>query len=106
MKLILAANLKAKEKQTQHIRRLFHRQLSIPLADLKPTHVAYTAWEDDHGSTNDVNNVVSAYQKALEMLNDRAPFEEKISKKNTDSEKLQEFMVLSIWHLSFWLCIN
>ncbi|KAL8527557.1 hypothetical protein ACS0TY_005418 [Phlomoides rotata] len=82
----------AKEKQTQHIRRLFHRQLSIPLADLKSTHEAYTAWETDHGSTNDVNNVVSAYQKALEMLNDRAHLEEKISKKNADSEKLQEFM--------------
>ncbi|KAI3445538.1 hypothetical protein Pfo_002203 [Paulownia fortunei] len=91
----------AKEKQIHRIRNLFHRQLSIPLADLKSTLLSYKAWEADHGSSNDVNSreldglsshVVSVYQKALEMLNARAHLEEKISKKDNDSEKLQEFM--------------
>ncbi|XP_057785379.1 uncharacterized protein LOC131002911 [Salvia miltiorrhiza] len=91
----------AKEKQIQRVRNLFHRQLSIPHTDLKSTLVAYKAWEADHGRLNNVNSnesddlpshVVSVYQKALEMLNDRAHLEENISKNNTDSEKLQDFM--------------
>lgn len=90
----------AKEKQIQRVRSLFHRQLSIPLTNLKSTLVAYKAWEADHGSLNDVNSresedlpshVVSVYQKALEMLNDRAHLEENISKNNA-TEKLQAFM--------------
>lgn len=94
--------MQAKEKQIQRVRNLFHRQLSIPHTDLKSTLAAYQAWEADQGRlTNDNNkdlddlpsHVVSVYQKALEMLNDRAHLEENISKSNTDSEKLQDFMV-------------
>ncbi|KAL3643800.1 hypothetical protein CASFOL_014615 [Castilleja foliolosa] len=92
----------AREKQIQRIRSLFHRQLSIPLADLKSTLPAYKAWEADNGSSNDGNkgeldglssHVVSVYQKALEMLSARDNFEENISKKDVDLEKLEKFMV-------------
>ncbi|KAG6408686.1 hypothetical protein SASPL_131704 [Salvia splendens] len=95
----------AKEKQIQRVRNLFHRQLSIPHTDLKSTLAAYQAWEADQGHLSNANNkelddlpshVVSVYQKALEMLNDRAHLEENISKSNTDSEKLQDFMLL-LW---------
>ncbi|KAL2477653.1 embryo defective [Forsythia ovata] len=92
----------ARERQIQRIRNLFHRQLSVPLVDLTSTLLTYKAWEADQGVTVDVtsskcdglpSHFVSAYQKALEMLNDRAPFEEKITKKDVDdSKKLQEFM--------------
>ncbi|KAL1534950.1 squamous cell carcinoma antigen recognized by T-cells 3-like [Salvia divinorum] len=91
----------AKEKQIQRVRNLFHRQLSIPHSDLKSTLVAYKAWEADHGHLSNANSkelddlpshVVSVYQKALEMLDSRAHLEENISKNNTDSEKLQDFM--------------
>ncbi|XP_042007904.1 squamous cell carcinoma antigen recognized by T-cells 3-like [Salvia splendens] len=91
----------AKEKQIQRVRNLFHRQLSIPHTDLKSTLAAYQAWEADQGRLSNANNkelddlpshVVSVYQKALEMLYDRAHLEENISKSNTDSEKLQDFM--------------
>lgn len=94
------------------MRNLFKRQLSIPLTDLKSTLVAYKAWESDLASLNDVNNresddlpshVASVYQKALEMLNDRAHLEEKISKNSADSEKLQDFMVLSLCNSLFCL---
>ncbi|KAL3620760.1 hypothetical protein CASFOL_035672 [Castilleja foliolosa] len=100
----------AREKQIQRVRNLFHRQLSIPLADLKSTLLAYKAWEADNGSLNDVNNsevdglsshVVSVYQKALEMLSARANFEENISKKDVDSEKLQDFMAYLKFEHSF-----
>ncbi|KAL0357247.1 UNVERIFIED_CONTAM: Squamous cell carcinoma antigen recognized by T-cells 3 [Sesamum calycinum] len=100
----------AKEKQTQRIRNLFHRQLSVPLADLKSTLLAYKAWEADHESSIDVNSeeleglpshVVSAYQKALEMLNARSHLEEQISKKDVDSEKLEEFMTYLKFEHSF-----
>ncbi|KAK4438417.1 Squamous cell carcinoma antigen recognized by T-cells 3 [Sesamum alatum] len=100
----------AKEKQTQRIRNLFHRQLSVPLADLKSTLLAYKAWEADHESSIDVNSeeleglsshVVSAYKKALEMLNARSHLEEQISKKDVDSEKLEEFMTYLKFEHSF-----
>lgn len=67
------------------------------------TLLTYKAWEADQGATVDVNSsncdglpshFVSAYQKALGMLNARADFEEKISNKDVDNaERLQEFMV-------------
>ncbi|KAL0422191.1 UNVERIFIED_CONTAM: Squamous cell carcinoma antigen recognized by T-cells 3 [Sesamum latifolium] len=100
----------AKEKQTQRIRNLFHRQLSVPLADLKSTLLAYKASEADHESSIDVNSeeleglsshVVSGYQKALEMLNARSHLEEQISKKEIDSEKLEEFMTYLKFEHSF-----
>ncbi|KAK6159708.1 hypothetical protein DH2020_003089 [Rehmannia glutinosa] len=102
----------AKEKQIQRIRNLFHRQLSVPLADLKSTLLAYKAWEADHGSSIDVNSgeldglsshVVSVYQKALEMLNARAHLEEKISQKDIDSEKLQNswYFLYDIHHSTY-----
>ncbi|KAL7119740.1 hypothetical protein ACP275_02G080600 [Erythranthe tilingii] len=100
----------AKEKQIQHIRSLFHRQLSIPLANLKSSLLAYKAWEADHGGPNDVNSseldglsshAASVYQKALEMYNARAQFEESISKKDVDSEKLLEFMTYLKFEHSF-----
>lgn len=87
------------------MRNLFHRQLSIPHINLESTLVAYKAWEADHRSLNNVNSgksddlpshVVSVYKKALEMLNARVHLEENISKNNADSERLQEFMVLSL----------
>ncbi|KAG8364024.1 hypothetical protein BUALT_Bualt19G0083200 [Buddleja alternifolia] len=93
----------SKEKQIQKIRSLFHRQLSVPLVDLRSTLLTYKAWEADQGSSVDCNSseldglsphLVSTYQKALEMLNARVDLEEKISKKDVDTEKLQEFMVL------------
>ncbi|KAL3843628.1 hypothetical protein ACJIZ3_001031 [Penstemon smallii] len=91
----------SKEKQIQRIRNLFHRQLSVPLVEHKPTLRAYRAWEANNGSSIDVNSseldglsshVVSVYQKAVEMLNARVHLEEQISKKEAGSEKLQEFM--------------
>ncbi|CAI9765278.1 unnamed protein product [Fraxinus pennsylvanica] len=92
----------AREKQIQRIRNLFHRQLSVPLVDMTSTLLTYKTWEADQGVTVDVNSskcdglpshFVSAYQRALGMLNARADFEEKISKKDVDdSEKLKEFM--------------
>ncbi|XP_073155276.1 uncharacterized protein [Henckelia pumila] len=91
-----------KEKQVQHIRNLFHRQLSVPLADIRSTLHTYKAWEVSQGSSIDItggeldglsSNVASAYQKALEMLNVRAHLEEQVSQKDVNSEKLQEYKV-------------
>ncbi|CAM8941471.1 unnamed protein product [Rhodiola kirilowii] len=76
------ADTQAKEKQIQHIRSIFHRQLSVPLADTHSTFKTYKAWE-----------VEQAYQKAMQMYNARAPFEEKISENDiSDPERLQNFM--------------
>ncbi|RDX66600.1 Squamous cell carcinoma antigen recognized by T-cells 3, partial [Mucuna pruriens] len=92
----------AKEKQVQHIRSLFHRQLSVPLADMSSTLVAYKTWEVEQGSLQDVESidlvdiyprVVSSYQKALEMYNARFHLEEQILGPNiSDSERLQHYM--------------
>ncbi|KAK3007834.1 hypothetical protein RJ639_014336 [Escallonia herrerae] len=95
-------NIESREKQVQRIRNIFHRQLSVPLADLKQTLLTYKAWEAEQGTTLDVHSsnldgisahVASAYQKALEMFNARANFEERVSKQDLpDSERLQQFM--------------
>ncbi|XP_057742435.1 uncharacterized protein LOC130960918 [Arachis stenosperma] len=82
----------AKEKQVQRIRGLFHRQLSVPLADMSSTFTDYKTWEEEQGSVQDPN-VVSAYQKALEMYNARGHFEEHVTRLDSpDSERLQHYL--------------
>ncbi|KAH9750299.1 EMBRYO DEFECTIVE 140 [Citrus sinensis] len=96
-------NLKEKEKQVQRIRSIFHRQLSVPLANSSATLLAYKSWEVEQGAVLDVessnldgisSNVALAYQKALEMCNARAHLEEQISRQDlSDSEKFQQYMI-------------
>lgn len=95
--------LQAKDKQVQRIRSLFHRQLSVPLAGMNSTLIAYKAWEVEQGKLHDVESsdiaeihphVASAYQKALDMYNARVHLEEYIASSASDSEKLQQYMVL------------
>ncbi|PNY10159.1 squamous cell carcinoma antigen recognized by T-cells 3-like protein [Trifolium pratense] len=95
------SDAQAKEKQVQHIRSLFHRQLSIPLADMNSTLIAYKTWEVEQGNFNDASidlidcypHVASAYQKAVEMYNARIHLEEQISIQHiSDSERLQQYM--------------
>ncbi|CAH9112053.1 unnamed protein product [Cuscuta epithymum] len=91
-----------RDKQVQRIRSLFHRQLSIPLADMKNSLLAYKEWEVEQGGNIDVNSsnldglpshVASAYKKALEMLNARLNFEGQISNKDAnEADRLQQFM--------------
>ncbi|KAH9750209.1 EMBRYO DEFECTIVE 140 [Citrus sinensis] len=95
--------LQEKEKQVLRIRSIFHRQLSVPLANSSATLLAYKSWEVEQGAVLDVessnldgisSNVASAYQKALEMCNARAHVEEQISRQDlSDSEKFQQYMI-------------
>ncbi|PSS00319.1 Squamous cell carcinoma antigen recognized by T-cells 3 like [Actinidia chinensis var. chinensis] len=95
--------VEAREKQVQRVRNIFHRQLSVTHSDLRSTLVAYKSWEAEQGSVLDVNNssnldvisshIASAYQKALEMLDARILFEERIFRQDvSDMERLQEYM--------------
>lgn len=96
--------LQGREKQVQRIRNLFHRQLSVPLANLRSLLLGYKAWEVEQGSKLDSessnvdgipSHIASAYQKALDMFHARIHLEEQISKKDiSDTEKFQQFMVL------------
>ncbi|KAJ6928112.1 hypothetical protein NC651_011959 [Populus alba x Populus x berolinensis] len=95
-------DIKAKELQVQRIRNIFHRQLSVPLVNLRSTLLAYKAWEVEQGIDLDAkssevdglsSHLASAYQKAMEAYNARAPHEEQISMQNiSDTEKIQNFM--------------
>ncbi|KAL3597947.1 hypothetical protein D5086_009584 [Populus alba] len=95
-------DIKAKELQVQRIRNIFHRQLSVPLVNLRSTLLAYKAWEVKQGIDLDAkssevdglsSHLASAYQKAMEAYNARAPHEEQISMQNiSDTEKIQNFM--------------
>ncbi|EPS71935.1 hypothetical protein M569_02822, partial [Genlisea aurea] len=102
---ILEKDPQAQEKQRLRIRNLFHRQLSVPLAEIEATYQVYKVWEvedgglaDGNGSSNDV---FPGYQKALKMLNARIDFEEKISKEDSDSEKLLAFLAYLKFEHSF-----
>ncbi|KAK1274923.1 Heterogeneous nuclear ribonucleoprotein 1 [Acorus gramineus] len=96
------ANSEEKAKQIQRIRALFHRQLSVPLADLRSTLLAYKHWEAEQGGIDEIGsgeldgippNVASSYQKAMDAYTTRAPYEELISKGNVSNvERIQHFM--------------
>ncbi|GMH23840.1 hypothetical protein Nepgr_025683 [Nepenthes gracilis] len=95
-------DIEAKEKQVQRIRSIFHRQLSVPLADMLSNLLAYKAWEVEQGNSLDadsldtngiVSHVAAAYQKALDMYNARVSMEEQISSRDlSDSDRLPLFM--------------
>lgn len=94
--------LQLKVKQAQRIRALFHRQLSVPLINMRSTLTDYKLWEAEQGNLNDVNsefdgvpsNIVSAYQKALEMSNARTSYEQQLSNHDaSEVDRLQHFMV-------------
>ncbi|XP_031285659.1 pentatricopeptide repeat-containing protein At1g62680, mitochondrial-like [Pistacia vera] len=78
-----------KRKTVQRIRSVFHRQLSIPLANVRSTLLTYKSWEVDLVTALDVESgdldgipstVATAYEKALEMYNAQADFEERIAR--------------------------
>lgn len=91
-----------KEKQNDIVRKIYHRQLSLPLIDLRATLRDYKLWEAEQGHDNDANSdfdgvpqhVVSAYRKATELYNSRKQYEEEIMKTDvSDTERLQQFLV-------------
>ncbi|KAL8141439.1 hypothetical protein V2J09_007460, partial [Rumex salicifolius] len=85
-----------KEKQVQRIRAIFHRQLSVPLADMSSILESYKTWEVEQGHDADSSvsaHVSSAYKKALILHDARVYMEEHISRSGiTDSERLSAFM--------------
>ncbi|XVF26386.1 hypothetical protein REPUB_Repub14bG0011500 [Reevesia pubescens] len=105
------SDIQAKEKQVQRIRSIFHRHLSIPLANLKSTLLAYKAWEVEQGNALDAesnnvdgisSHVASAYQKAEEMSNARAHLEEQITGQDiSESERFQHYMSYLEFEKSF-----
>ncbi|CAN6475359.1 unnamed protein product [Victoria cruziana] len=97
------ADAEEKAKQADHIRSLFHRQLSIPLANMTSTLEEYKQWEIEqrNGMMTDFDgipsNVISAYKKGLDMYNSRASHEERVSGPDVlEAEKFQYFMVPSV----------
>lgn len=95
------SDTEGKEKQIQRVRSIFHRQLSVPLADMNSSLLAYKVWEVEHKNDLDVNSsdldgipshVASAYKKALEMCNARLILEGQISKSDLpNTERLPIF---------------
>ncbi|KAG8481746.1 hypothetical protein CXB51_027220 [Gossypium anomalum] len=88
--------------QVRRIRSIFHRQLSIPFANMKSTLLAYKAWEVEQGNSLDAESdnvdgissrVASSYRKAEEMYDARAHLEEHTTRQGiSESERYQHFM--------------
>ncbi|XP_062195601.1 uncharacterized protein LOC133898842 [Phragmites australis] len=98
---IADGNDEEKAKQVQCIRTLFHRQLSVPLADMESTLAEYKSWEAEQGNANDPgsdfdgapSNVVSSYKKANDMYNARKQYEDQLSNVGaSEADKLQELL--------------
>ncbi|XP_078158298.1 uncharacterized protein LOC144553999 [Carex rostrata] len=94
-------NTEEKEKQNQQIRSLFHRQLAVPLTNIKATLMDYKAWEADQGNSNDMDNELDGvppnialnYQKASAAYNARKQYEDQLSSPvQSEADKLQHFM--------------
>ncbi|OEL30980.1 Squamous cell carcinoma antigen recognized by T-cells 3 [Dichanthelium oligosanthes] len=97
---ITDGNDEEKAKQVQRIRTLFHRQLTVPLAEMESTLSEYKSWEAEQGNANDPgsnfdgvpSNVISAYKKANDMYNERKHYEDQLSNAGaSEADKLQEF---------------
>ncbi|KAL9251928.1 Squamous cell carcinoma antigen recognized by T-cells 3-like protein [Drosera capensis] len=95
------SNCEVKEKQVQRIRSVFHRKLSVPLADMTSNLLAYKSWELEQGNSvnansREIDDIIShvdvAYKKAVDMYKSRAVMENEISNLQiSDPEKLPVF---------------
>ncbi|KAL9249502.1 RNA-binding protein 34-like protein [Drosera capensis] len=95
------SNCEVKEKQVRRIRSVFHRQLSVPLANMTSNLLAYKCWELEQGNSVNVNSreidditshVDVAYKKAVDMYKSHAVMENEISNLQiSDPEKLPVF---------------
>ncbi|KAG6543702.1 hypothetical protein Mapa_014886 [Marchantia paleacea] len=91
-----------KDKQLENIRSVFHRQLTVPAADLAETLKEFKEWEEEQGvhigdESDELagvpTHVASAYKKALLVSASREPLEDKIAKDQAGStEQLQHYM--------------
>ncbi|KAI4487937.1 hypothetical protein M0802_011699 [Mischocyttarus mexicanus] len=86
--LIDSKNVAEKKEQLDRIGNLFRRQLACPLLDMEKTYEEYEAWRAGDGAqaTIDDNVVIAGYERALEKLNNRLPYEEKIVSSRKESE--------------------
>ncbi|KAJ4783243.1 Squamous cell carcinoma antigen recognized by T-cells 3 [Rhynchospora pubera] len=89
------------ENTKDRIRSLFHRQLAVPLENLRTTLMDYKAWEADQGNSNDMDaeldgvppNVALNYQKASAAYNARKQYEDQLtSPVQSEADKLQHFL--------------
>eukprot|EP01102_Stenamoeba_stenopodia_P004257 TRINITY_DN14587_c0_g1_i1.p1 TRINITY_DN14587_c0_g1~~TRINITY_DN14587_c0_g1_i1.p1 ORF type:complete len:1011 (-),score=277.45 TRINITY_DN14587_c0_g1_i1:51-3083(-) len=70
-------------QQRERVRKLYRRQLAIPLIGMEATYKEYIDWEKKSGG--DSKQIQQEYKQALGQLQERLPFEERIkSKPNVD----------------------
>ncbi|XP_076641280.1 spliceosome associated factor 3, U4/U6 recycling protein [Halictus rubicundus] len=91
--LIDSSNQAEKKEQLERIGNLFKRQLACPLLDMENTYEEYETWRNGDGAeaTFDDKIVVGGYERALEKLNARLPYEEKIVSSQAESELLDAY---------------
>ncbi|XP_076281936.1 spliceosome associated factor 3, U4/U6 recycling protein [Lasioglossum baleicum] len=91
--LIDSSSEAEKKEQLERIGNLFKRQLACPLLDMENTYEEYETWRngDGAGATFDDKIVVGGYKRALEKLNARLPYEEKIVSSQVESELLDAY---------------
>ena len=112
--LILTLSLPRRQvrtKQVEVVRNLFHRQLTVPLADHAQILEEYKKWEQEQaqgvqiGDENDElaglpSRIAYAYQKAEQMSTARDSLESNISpEKPVDGSLLQHYLVCAIWYM-------
>jgi len=78
---------KVTEKQSQidRIRKLYQRSLSIPLSNMSEVMDEYKIWEQSLGNDGRECSFQELYDTALMALEERRPFEEKISDSDPSS---------------------
>jgi hypothetical protein len=71
-------NKKTIEAQTDLIRNLFKRQLSIPHFGIEDTLKEYESWEEKRKGKSALKDVEKNYQNALKLLEERKEYEASI----------------------------
>ncbi|XP_063980205.1 squamous cell carcinoma antigen recognized by T-cells 3-like [Diachasmimorpha longicaudata] len=86
----LASNDTEKKEQLNRVGTLFRRQLGCPLLDMEKTSDEFKTWRSEEGkeATMDDNTITVVYKRALDTLNSRLPFEEKLLSSQNESELL------------------
>jgi RNA recognition motif-containing protein len=85
--LALVACAPADQAQRDRVKKVFQRQLSIPLLDMDTTLEEYLEFS---GQGKPDKAVEMAYNQAKKMLDERMPFEEKLLKSAKDAKKNSE----------------
>ncbi|KAL6048505.1 Splicing factor [Balamuthia mandrillaris] len=89
------------QDQPSRVRKLYHRELAVPLMDMEEVMEEYKQWEseqvDQEPDAGKEKQLQQAYERALRLLKERLPYEQSIAGSEQTSASEPDYSKLEMW---------